>query len=396
MRATPSFRLFALLLLCVVGLPLVAVLGWVWLRGQSFTEWSDLLPGVTTGICVLGVAAWLAAAAGLVLLAVASERRRRYLIAKAPQGLVAALDAPEAHIRRMALQALADNDGQPFGLVACWPFQRHTPAQFEALVMLYKEWLAIRGHVGGGMVSRHVLRRLRTPVRAVMAEKCFGAPSGVREVPESCPLKTLSKAEFLSAMRGRVEAALGQMADVLDRGTPGRLASTAEERVRALLAGLFYDALDLGIRLRMNRRGPVRSTPPGPVDKFLDRAAVVVKDAILDWNPDGDERPEPPAAPLPPLEPAKFVAALRAPVEEFIRSAAESLNAVPDLDGMAATEDDIRALAEHFVRQVFTAAAEQRLDAAAARLPTAGAEGAWAKKLRRMLAAEGRVPEADG
>ena len=80
--------------------------------------------------------------------------------------------------------------------------------------------------------------------------------------------------------------------------------------------------------------------------------------------------------------------------DEFFRSMVECLNEAPDLDGMGATEDDVRALAEHLVRRAFAEAGEQRLEAAAARLPTAGEQGAWATKLRRMLAAEGRAPGA--
>jgi hypothetical protein len=413
MRATLFSRLFAVLLLCLVIVPLMAFVDWVFLRGQPVTEWGDLIPGVVTGFGVLGVAAWLAAIAGLVMLTVASERRRRRLATTTPDMLVAALDSPSAVVRRMALQTLADKAGQPFGIVACWPFQRHTPAQFEALVMLYREWLAVRAHIGrGSMVSRHVLRRLRAPVRVVMAEKCFGGGPVPREAPESYPLRPLPKDEFLSALTVRVGATLGRMAEALDQGTPGRLAAESEERVRAMLAELFWDALELGIRMRMDRNRQVRSTPPGRVEEIIGRAAVAVKDvggrveqivgraavavkdAILDWDPDGEERPAPPRAPLPPLEPERFVAALRGPVEEFIRSAAEAVNGVPDLDGMEATEDDVRALAEHLVRRVFAEAGVQRLDAAVARLPTAGETGAWATKYRRLLAAEGRVPDA--
>jgi hypothetical protein len=63
------------------------------------------------------------------------------------------------------------------------------------------------------------------------------------------PLPPLARAEFIEAMRGRVEQALGQMADVLDHADNA-------EGVREVLAELLWDALNLSARLRFLASAP--------------------------------------------------------------------------------------------------------------------------------------------
>jgi hypothetical protein len=360
--------LYVFLLIGVLLLPLAVaswpLTAWVWGAVASSpppAAPNDPVPALLVAFAVLGGAVWLSALGWVVLRAVGIHRLK-FRVATEGQ-MLAHLETCDPLHRRLALQTVADRVGQPFGLVACWPVQLHMRAEFDSLVSLYKAWLRIRAW-------------LRT--RAHLREG-VGAESP----------RTLNRDEFVEAMRGRTAKTLGRIADALNRVEQGRPADAAEAAVRDVLAALVVEALELGLRLRLDGAAQGHGVPRPHSERLLDRAADAVKDAMLDWDPDGDDQPQPERVPLPPLEPARFAESLRGRVDEFLRSLADEMNAAPDVAGMEAAEDDVRALAEHFVRHAFAAAEEMRLDAAAARLGPAAGEGQWAKKLRRMAADSG-------
>src|SRR5262245_39893999 len=66
------------------------------------------------------------------------------------------------------------------------------------------------------------------------------------------------------------------------------------------------------------------------VKQGVDCAGDAVKDAILDLGCPAPEPPGTPPAPLPPVDPERLSAALRGPIEEALRRAAEVINEEPD------------------------------------------------------------------
>ncbi len=67
---------------------------------------------------------------------------------------------------------------------------------------------------------------------------------------ESAP--KLSRDEFITQMRAKMEAMLGQVADAINAAPPGRVISGREEQVRDLFAGLRQHAFETGLQMRVN------------------------------------------------------------------------------------------------------------------------------------------------
>jgi hypothetical protein len=65
-------------------------------------------------------------------------------------------------------------------------------------------------------------------------------------------LPPLSPDRFVDALRGKVEDALGCMADAINEARGGQVVAASEERVRNLFADLWCDALEVGLRLRID------------------------------------------------------------------------------------------------------------------------------------------------
>ena len=124
-------------------------------------------------------------------------------------------------------------------------------------------------------------------------------------------------------------------------------------------------------------------------DGVMERAADAVKDALLDAGTEEDEPASDPAHRLlPPLQPAHLADALREPVSQALAAVAERVNAAPDLEGVAACDDEIREIFEALAGHALELAAGLRIDAAAERLPWPAARGEWVKKFRRMVVME--------
>jgi hypothetical protein len=247
---------------------------------------------------------------------------------------------------------LAGKWGHPFGFVSCWPFQNHTPAQFENMVSLYKEWWEVHS---------------RTQVAHLLYEA-----HGVQGIHH------------------------------------------AEEAIRARLADLMWQTLEWGLPLRLEPAlppPPAPEPPPpqapeppvGPVRQSLfalreranstmERVADAVQDAIMDWNTTEPPLPKP-VEPLPPLQPLTLVHALRGFIEETVATLAELLNEAGTAADLTENRRLLRQLCEEMLAQVMEQGMRIRIDAAVARLPAVpGPRGAWVERYRRMLAAEGRLP----
>jgi hypothetical protein len=127
-----------------------------------------------------------------------------------------------------------------------------------------------------------------------------------------------------------------------------------------------------------------------------EKVGQAVKDTILDLGdqPSAAERarPEHPQ-PLALLDANDLVSALRGRVEETLYDVAHLLN--EDVYGCweGVTVDRVHALFEELAREALERALEMRVAAEEARLgPQLASSSRWARKLRRMLAAEGRWP----
>jgi hypothetical protein len=122
----------------------------------------------------------------------------------------------------------------------------------------------------------------------------------------------------------------------------------------------------------------------------MESGADLVKDTIMDLGND-TEAEDVPSQPLPPLDPALLVSALRGEVEQVLRQVAETINEDPSGCWAAATQERVQALFSALGEESLAEALELRVAAAEAQVPSQrAARGQWAHKYRLMLAAEGR------
>ena len=63
---------------------------------------------------------------------------------------------------------------------------------------------------------------------------------------------TLSREEFITRMRAKMEATLGQVADTINDAAPGQIIAGSEERVRDLFADLRQHAYQTGVQMRLD------------------------------------------------------------------------------------------------------------------------------------------------
>jgi hypothetical protein len=130
------------------------------------------------------------------------------------------------------------------------------------------------------------------------------------------------------------------------------------------------------------------------IEETLQRLADLVKDLMID----GDRRPPAdgrlPDA-LPPVPPEALVRALRDRAEAALRLAAEAVNDVRPGEPLGAGQERVADVFLELAREAFEIGMLLRLDAAAQarQLP---AQGAWAKRYRRMVLLEDAFPAEDG
>ncbi len=71
----------------------------------------------------------------------------------------------------------------------------------------------------------------------------------------------------------------------------------------------------------------------------------------------------------PKVSPKQFSEGLRNELETFLESVMESVNAAPDGEWIAGSEEQVRELCAEFRQRVFQEAVQQRIDAAEAAFP---------------------------
>jgi hypothetical protein len=78
------------------------------------------------------------------------------------------------------------------------------------------------------------------------------------------PTPKMSRDEFISQMRKKVEEVLGQVADAINEAPPGQIISGSEDRVRDLFADLRQQALEAGSQMRVNAAEAAFPPSEGP------------------------------------------------------------------------------------------------------------------------------------
>src|SRR5262249_25491976 len=219
---------------------------------------------------------------------------------------------------RVALQTLADFHDHPFGHVACWPIQTHSPRQFETMVALYHKWWHTARKAEGDLIWWHEVGELYLRTSRTSCLPPNAAPE-VRELTE-VPLPPLSPSRFVEGLRPRAEEAFHRVADIINQAPSGPILARSEQRVYAVFADLAWQALLLGLARRTAAadaaRGrsanvygfrPARESAPraadgmaSRVDQLLQRVADSVKEAVLELHlGTSEEEREEEASPMP-------------------------------------------------------------------------------------------------
>lgn len=66
------------------------------------------------------------------------------------------------------------------------------------------------------------------------------------------PMPKLQRETYVVAMREKMEAMLGQVADAINDAPEGYLIAGSEEQVRDLFAALRQQAFEMGLQMRVN------------------------------------------------------------------------------------------------------------------------------------------------
>ena len=66
------------------------------------------------------------------------------------------------------------------------------------------------------------------------------------------PMPKMSREEYLAAMRQKMEAMLGQVADAINHAPDGYVIAGSEEKVRDLFADLRQQAFTMGLQMRVD------------------------------------------------------------------------------------------------------------------------------------------------
>jgi hypothetical protein len=74
----------------------------------------------------------------------------------------------------------------------------------------------------------------------------------------------LSREEFILAMRARMEAMLGQVADAVNEAPPGYVISGSEEQVRDLFTDLQREAYETALQMRTDAAEAAFPPSEGP------------------------------------------------------------------------------------------------------------------------------------
>ena len=102
--------------------------------------------------------------------------------------------------------------------------------------------------------------------------------AGEPDVPEPIfdELPPMSEAEFVQALRGKIEETLHRIAEAINHAPTGQIIAASEEKVCQFLAELYVTALQLGVQMRLEAAEaqtgrPPRTRPQGEWAKRLRR-----------------------------------------------------------------------------------------------------------------------------
>lgn len=95
-------------------------------------------------------------------------------------------------------------------------------------------------------------------------------PGAESEEPNGTPLPPVEPGKLVTALHGKVEETLARLAEAMNEAPTAQAVVGSEERVAELLADLVRDALEAGLRLRVDAAvaGLPPSSPGGWVDKY--------------------------------------------------------------------------------------------------------------------------------
>ena len=74
----------------------------------------------------------------------------------------------------------------------------------------------------------------------------------------------MSREEFITEMRKKVEEALGRVADAINEAPPGKIISGSEEQVRDVFADVRQQAFETGLQMRVNAAEAAFPPSEGP------------------------------------------------------------------------------------------------------------------------------------
>jgi hypothetical protein len=66
------------------------------------------------------------------------------------------------------------------------------------------------------------------------------------------PMPKMLREEYLAAMRQKMEAMLGQVADAINNARDGYIIADSEEKVRDLFADIRQQAFEVGLQMRID------------------------------------------------------------------------------------------------------------------------------------------------
>jgi len=78
------------------------------------------------------------------------------------------------------------------------------------------------------------------------------------------PAPKMSRDEFISKMRNKMEEVLGRVADAINEASPGRIIAGSEEQVRDLFADLRQQAFETGLQMRVDAAEAAFPPSQGP------------------------------------------------------------------------------------------------------------------------------------
>jgi hypothetical protein len=129
-----------------------------------------------------------------------------------------------------------------------------------------------------------------------------------------------------------------------------------------------------------------------------DRLANCIQDWLIEWDLGSEPRPpKETAPPLPPLDANALTEAMLPEINQLLDAVAEQINDAPNGTSVAAQSPKVRKVLEAWAARALEVGEQLRVDAAMEELPPLKTRhSTWAKKFRRMKAAEGELtPVAD-